>query len=306
MRRKGTATPHEQVEKELRISMHEELLTRHGQKEEKPARRSVHDELLRRHLQQEEVSAEADKEGNVRIIVITGPCGVGKCSLVSRLRAGYPERFGVCTSHTTRPPCECEKDGVDYHFVTKEAFAAGIKDRRFITHRLVDGEHFGTSVEAVQDLARKGQICILLLNVGGAELVKRSLLKAYAEYICISPPSTEELEKRLRSRGTDTEETIVSCLEDARREVLYSIERPGFFDAVVVNDDLETAYAELLDAVFPKVGGSGNLQVPMLQEGTGGGGDAATDDDDDGDISDMSPRHGEDAWESAEEDNNTA
>ena len=106
---------------------------------------------------------------------------------------------------------------------------------------------YGTSLAAVEAVATKGQVCVLDIDVQGAEIVKKSTLDAL--FVFIAPPSMEELEKRLRGRGTEKEESIQKRLANAAGEMAKT-EVDGFFHAVIVNDDLEKAYGELKTVVI--------------------------------------------------------
>lgn len=112
----------------------------------------------------------------------------------------------------------------------------------FIEHAKFGGNYYGTSVKAVKDVAEKGKICVLDIEMEGVKQVKKTDLNAR---ICfLQPPSVEELERRLRSRGTEKEESIKDRLDQAKHEMAYC-KAEGKNDKVVVNDDLETAYKEL-------------------------------------------------------------
>ena len=230
-----------------------------------------------------------------RPVVICGPSGVGKGTLIARLQAEFPDEFGFSVSHTTRAPRPGEADGVHYHFCSKEAMEAAIgrgarfirspppiqrhpltahihhRAGEFIEHARVHANIYGTSAAAVRAVAAAGKCCLLDIDVQvlhevsihapqffsshraiplpsqGAELVKKSDLNA--RFVFVAPPSYEELEKRLRGRGTETEEKLQVRLKNARGEMEY-MDRPGFFDAVIVNADLDRAYSELKFALL--------------------------------------------------------
>ena len=111
------------------------------------------------------------------------------------------------------------------------------------------GTHlYGTSVEAVQKVGAAGKTCLLDIDVQGAELVKKTTLNA--RFVFVAPPSFEELEKRLRGRGTETEDKIQMRLKNAKGEMEY-MDKPGFFDCVIVNDDLDAAYGTLKAICVP-------------------------------------------------------
>ncbi|KAI9080734.1 hypothetical protein K1719_037247 [Acacia pycnantha] len=175
-------------------------------------------------------------------VVITGPSGVGKGTLISMLMKEFPSMFGFSVSHTTRAPRGMEKDGVHYHFTEKSAMEKEIKDGKFLEFASVHGNLYGTSVEAVELVADSGKRCILDIDVQGAKSVRASSLEAIFIFVC--PPSMEELQKRLRDRGTETEEQIVKRLRNAEAEIEQG-RSPGLFDFILYNDNLEECYERL-------------------------------------------------------------
>tara|TARA_B100000767_G_scaffold194975_1_gene182009 strand:+ start:226 stop:807 length:582 start_codon:yes stop_codon:yes gene_type:complete len=183
----------------------------------------------------------------LRPIVMCGPSGVGKGTLINRLMADFPGKFGFSVSHTTRAPRPGETDGVHYNFVEKSAMEADIADGKFLEHAHVHENIYGTSLAAVEAVATKGQVCVLDIDVQGAEIVKKSTLDAL--FVFIAPPSMEELEKRLRGRGTEKEESIQKRLANAAGEMAKT-EVTGFFHLVIINDDLDRAYGVLKTVVI--------------------------------------------------------
>jgi guanylate kinase len=175
-------------------------------------------------------------------VVIAGPSGVGKGTLIEKLRAEYPDNFGFSVSHTTRAPRAGEEDGVQYNFTTVPEIQAAIAAGAFIESAEVHGKYYGTSVAAVEAFRAMGKICILDIDVQGCRLVREKKLPA--KFIFVAPPSYEELERRLRVRGTEDEAAIVKRLANAKGE-LDAKDEPGLFDCVIVNDDLDSSYAEL-------------------------------------------------------------
>jgi len=193
-----------------------------------------------------------------RPIVIAGPSGVGKGTIINKLLEYYTldaededgdeadkggDFFGFSVSHTTRGARPGEVDGVHYHYSTRQDVQAGIDNGDFIEYNEVHGNLYGTSFDAVNSVARSGRIAILDIDIQGVKRVKKSTLAPY--YIFIAPPSMELLEKRLRDRGTETEEAIQIRTANARDEVEYG-QAPGNFDYVLVNDDLDAAFKRLL------------------------------------------------------------
>ena len=183
-----------------------------------------------------------------RPVVVCGPSGVGKGTLLSRLMAEYPNDFGFSVSHTTRKPRAGEENGVHYHFVDKPDMEAAIERGEFIEYARVHSNIYGTSIKGVEAVRAAGKTCLLDIDVQGAELVKKTDLNAI--FIFVAPPSYEELERRLRGRGTETEDKIQTRLKNAHTEMGY-MDKPGFFDCIIVNDDLDTAYGKLKAVCVP-------------------------------------------------------
>uniref|UniRef100_A0A8B9SIA2 Guanylate kinase 1 n=1 Tax=Anas platyrhynchos TaxID=8839 RepID=A0A8B9SIA2_ANAPL len=151
-----------------------------------------------------------------RPVVLSGPSGAGKSTLIKKLFKDYENIFGFSVSHTTRQPRPGEVNGKDYHF--------------FLEHAEFSGNMYGTSKAAVQAVQAQNQICVLDVDIQG-------------------PPSMDVLEKRLRDRQTETEESLLKRLSAARVDLELSKE-PGLFDLVIVNDDLEKAYSELKEVLL--------------------------------------------------------
>ncbi|XP_004513776.1 guanylate kinase 1-like isoform X2 [Cicer arietinum] len=199
-------------------------------------------------------------------VVISGPSGVGKGTLISMLMKEFPWMFGFSVSHTTRAPRAMEKDGIHYHFTEKSIMEEEIKDGKFLEFASVHGNLYGTSVEAVELVSDAGKRCILDIDVQGARSVRASSLEAIFIFIC--PPSMEELEKRLRDRGTETEEQIQKRLRNAQSEIEQG-KSSGIFDFILYNDKLEECYESLkkllgLDGyVIPPSNSKREISLPM-------------------------------------------
>ncbi|KAD5317553.1 hypothetical protein E3N88_17499 [Mikania micrantha] len=183
--------------------------------------------------------------GNVeRPLVISGPSGVGKGTLINMLMKEFPSMFGFSVSHTTRAPREKEQNGVHYHFIKRDVMEEDIRSGKFLEFASVHGNLYGTSIESVDVVSDAGKRCILDIDVQGARSVRASSLEAIFIFVC--PPSFEELEKRLRARGTETEEQIQKRLRNAKAE-LEQGNSPDLFDHILVNSDLEACYKRLKD-----------------------------------------------------------
>lgn len=181
------------------------------------------------------------------LIVVSGPSGTGKSTLLKKLFAEFPETFGFSVSSTTRAPRPGEVDGRDYNFTSAETFKQMIEEGRFIEWAQFSGNYYGTTVRAVQDVVEKGKKCILDIDMQGVQAVK-SKPELHARYLFIAPPSIDQLRQRLVGRGTETDDSIARRLDAATREMQYA--QSGAHDCIVVNDDLERAYAELKQFIF--------------------------------------------------------
>ncbi|XP_028857024.1 guanylate kinase 1b isoform X2 [Denticeps clupeoides] len=185
-----------------------------------------------------------------RPVVLSGPSGAGKSTLLKRLMKDYEGVFGFSVSHTTRNPRPGEEDGKDYHFVTREKMQEGIDNEDFIENAEFSGNMYGTSKSSIEDVQAQNLICILDVDIQGVKNIKKTDLNPI--YISIQPPSLEILEKRLRDRQTETEESLQKRLEAARIDMELSKE-PGVFDLIIINDDLEEAYELLKSALMEEI-----------------------------------------------------
>jgi guanylate kinase len=179
----------------------------------------------------------ASRRGN--LIVIAGPSGVGKGSVVRRLLVRDPQGLALSVSATTRPPRATEVDGRDYRFVDRDGFDRMIADGSFLEWAENFGDRYGTPADAVSDARERGMDVVLEIDVQGARQVRERVPDAVLVFL--RPPSLDELERRLRSRGTESEERIGRRLETARAE----LEEADAFDHIVVNDDLEAASSQV-------------------------------------------------------------
>jgi len=173
------------------------------------------------------------------LIVITGPSGVGKGTVIQRLLSRIAERPALSVSVTTRAPRPGETEGVHYHFVTDPEFDRMIADGSLLEWAEIVGHRSGTPRRPVEQLLAAGRDVILEIDVKGAEQVRERVPDALL--IFLEPPSLDVLEERLRGRGTETEAMIEDRLRLAAREVAEA----SWFHAVVVNDDADRAADEV-------------------------------------------------------------
>ncbi len=179
-----------------------------------------------------------------RLFIFSAPSGAGKTTLLKRVMAEL-DNLAFSVSHTTRAPRAGEVDGVDYHFVSQERFAAMRDQGAFLEWAEVHGNFYGTSREAVLAQLAQGVDVILDIDVQGAVIVRASQLIDGA-FVFISPPSLAELERRLRGRKTDSDETIGLRLRNAAKEMRAAVE----YDYLLLNDQLEEAVTVLKAVVL--------------------------------------------------------
>eukprot|EP00815_Leptocylindrus_aporus_P007157 CAMPEP_0116054538 /NCGR_PEP_ID=MMETSP0322-20121206/2863_1 /TAXON_ID=163516 /ORGANISM="Leptocylindrus danicus var. apora, Strain B651" /LENGTH=205 /DNA_ID=CAMNT_0003537953 /DNA_START=243 /DNA_END=860 /DNA_ORIENTATION=- len=191
-----------------------------------------------------EADVNLSKNSN-RPVVICGPSGVGKGTIINAFMENKTNlsRFGFSVSHTTRQPRVGEVNGIHYHFTTVDQMKKDIDNGLFLEHANVHGNLYGTSKKAVQDVAEKGKICILDIDVQGVQNTKK-YDDFEATYIFIAPPSFETLKERLIGRGTESAETLRKRTENARIELEYGM-KEGNFHHIIVNDIVENARSEL-------------------------------------------------------------
>ncbi|ULU11675.1 hypothetical protein L3Y34_015231 [Caenorhabditis briggsae] len=180
-----------------------------------------------------------------RPIVLSGPSGGGKSTILTKAMKEYPNSFAFSVSHTTRQPRAGEEHGKHYYFTEKEKMQAMIKNGEFLEHATFSGNTYGTSKKTVEEIEKSGKICVLDIELQGVRNIKNSHLDA--RYILIRAPSIKLLEERLRARGTETEESLKKRLQHAEEDLVEIEKNPTLFDKVIVNDDLERAYKEFVD-----------------------------------------------------------
>lgn len=174
-----------------------------------------------------------------RLIVVSAPSGAGKTTLCQRLLAEFP-RLVLSISTTTRKPRGSEQHGREYFFVSREEFERQISEGKFAEWARVHDNYYGTSKSVIEKAFVTGNSVLLDIDVQGAEQLRSSYPRE-SVLIFVAPPSLDELERRLRSRNTDSEASIQKRMNNARAEMA----RKDSFDHVVVNDSLERAYSEL-------------------------------------------------------------
>ena len=183
-----------------------------------------------------------------RPIVFVGPSGIGKNTIIKKLMELYPDRFAFSVSHTTRQPREGEVDGVNYNFITKEQFIEDREAGKFIETAEFSGNFYGTSFEAIQKVTSTGKICICDVNIDGAINLYKSNLHPFI--ILLRPTDLDSLERRLRGRGTESEESVKKRIATAKTELLRFQQHKEIFDFTVENDRLDQTLVKISSELF--------------------------------------------------------
>ncbi|HEX2508556.1 MAG TPA: guanylate kinase [Miltoncostaeaceae bacterium] len=176
--------------------------------------------------------------GRARVIIVSGPSGAGKGTLIERILPRFPN-VEVAVSATTRRRRPGEADGVDYHFLSAEEFERRVAEGAFLEHVEYAGNRYGTLRSEIERILAAGSSPLVEIELEGARAVRRDVPEAAS--IFIAPPSLAELGRRLERRATDSEGEIAARLATSRLE----LEAMGEFDHVIVNDDVEAAAQEL-------------------------------------------------------------
>ena len=172
------------------------------------------------------------------ILVLSGPSGAGKSTIIESA-SGKIGDYYFSISTTTREPREGERDGVDYHFVSKEEFEEDIKAGAFLEYAIVHGNYYGTSIKPVKEALKSGKLVIFDIDIQGHRLV-RTKIGDLVTSVFITPPTLSELERRLYSRSTDKKSIIENRIKNAKEEIKAISE----FDFVIINDEIERASNE--------------------------------------------------------------
>lgn len=178
-----------------------------------------------------------------QLIVISGPSGCGKDTLISKVLEKMEDEAFLSISMTTRAMRPGETEGVDYYFVELADFEKNIAEDKMLEYARYGSNYYGTPLEPVERILEQGKTVFLNIEVQGGANVRR--LVPEATQIFVLPPCIEELERRLRGRGTDAEDAILTRLEIAKTEIQKAEE----YDYIIVNDDLDKAVNDIMSII---------------------------------------------------------
>lgn len=178
-----------------------------------------------------------------QLFVLSGPSGSGKDTVLKKVLEKMDGDAFLSVSMTTREMRQGEEEGINYYFVSVEEFEKNIENDRMLEYAKYGSNYYGTPAAPIEKLLKEGKTVFLNIEVQGGANVRR--LMPQVKEIFIMPPSMSELERRLRKRGTETEESIKTRLSIAQEEVTHAAE----YDYTVINDDLDTAVNDVMSIV---------------------------------------------------------
>ncbi|ANE36378.1 deoxyguanylate kinase / guanylate kinase [Campylobacter iguaniorum] len=182
-----------------------------------------------------------------QILLLSGPSGSGKSTLLSKLMSEFDNIY-FSISSTTRAIRDGEKEGVNYYYISEEEFKNDIKEGKFLEWACVHKNYYGTSLKPVQAALEEGKIVIFDIDVQGFHLAKK-IYNDIITSVFVTTKDRNELKKRLKSRGTDSDDVIENRLFNAATEMGHIDE----YDYIIINEDLQKSY-ESLKAIFQSIG----------------------------------------------------
>jgi guanylate kinase len=192
------------------------------------------------------------------LLVLSAPSGAGKTTLAHRVLREFPQTI-LSVSSTTRSPRGQERDGVDYHFVDAKTFQDRIERGDFVEWAEVHGHFYGSPKSVIDEAFARQSLAVFDIDVQGGQAIKRKYPDAMLTFIL--PPSLEELERRLRGRGTDSDDTIRKRMLAARAEIEKG---EGSYDFIIVNDHVDNAFDQLRAIVLAERCRRGRVDLSKL------------------------------------------
>lgn len=188
-----------------------------------------------------------------KVLIVVGPSGVGKDTLMLKLFQKYPNCFQKGVTTTSRPIRQGEKEGVNYYYVSKEAFLKLKDENGFVETNFYNNNYYGLSKKELEKAKTMDKVMYAIIDINGAYSVHN--LKIPANYIAFLPPSFESLKQRLLDRGTEKKDVIEGRINIAKEEI-ERIKSTDFFNYKIINDNLEVAFQELdskIKELYPNV-----------------------------------------------------
>ena len=188
-----------------------------------------------------------------KVLVVVGPSGVGKDTVMQKVFEKHPGYFKKGVTHTSRKMRPGEKEGYNYYYVSKEEFLKLKDENGFVEYNFYNGNYYGLSKKELENGTKTDKILYVIIDINGAKSVHD--LNIPANFVAILPPSEEILERRLKGRGTETPEVIKGRLETAKNET-RRINEADYFNCKVFNDDLDKAILDMeekLKKLYPQI-----------------------------------------------------
>eukprot|EP01083_Nonionella_stella_P093753 262850_1 len=182
--------------------------------------------------------------------ILVGPSGVGKNTLILALKSRFPGIFGFTVSHTTRNPRTKERNGIDYHFVSKDEFKTKERNNEFIETLTYCDNYYGTSKQAIKDVEHENKICILDIHYTSAQKIKTLAMDAYYLFVT-TKGGVQTCVERIKKRGKLSEDEVEKRAQNAQKEFDFFAGNQDFFDECIWNDDLDSAKEDIIE-VFEK------------------------------------------------------
>jgi guanylate kinase len=188
-----------------------------------------------------------------KVLVVVGPSGVGKDTVMQKVFEKHPGYFKKGVTHTSRKMRPGEKEGYNYYYVSKEEFLKLKDENGLVEYNFYNGNYYGLSKKELENGTKTDKILYVIIDINGAKSVHD--LNIPANFVAILPPSEEILERRLKGRGTETPEVIKGRLETAKNET-RRINEADYFNIKVFNDDLDKAVLDMeekLKKLYPQI-----------------------------------------------------
>ena len=196
---------------------------------------------------------EGTKPEANKVLVVVGPSGAGKDTVMQKVFEKHPDYFKKGVTHTTRKMRPGEKEGYNYYYISKEEFLKLKDENSFVEYNFYNGNYYGLSKKELENGTKTDKILYVIIDINGAKFVHDANIPA--NFVAILPPSEEILERRLKGRGTETPEVIKGRLETAKNET-RRINEADYFNIKVFNDDLDKAVLDMeekLKNLYPQL-----------------------------------------------------